>query len=105
MNFEFATATKIIFGPGTIVEAAPNVKLFGKCALVVCGRNMNRAAQLFHQLEEQEIKVVPFQVSGEPAISLASEGVNLARSRKCAVVIGSGNRDVCHLFDQPGAPE
>jgi alcohol dehydrogenase class IV len=94
MHFEFATATKIIFGPGSIAEAAPNARSLGNRALVVCGSNMNRAAQLFRQMEAQEVEVVPFQVSGEPDISLATEGVDLARRKSCDVVVGFGGGSV-----------
>ena len=94
MKFEFATATKIIFGPGSSAEAAPYARSLGKRVLVVCGRNIDRVAKLFLQLEVQGVEVAPFQVSGEPDISLANEGVNLARSRKCDVVIGFGGGSV-----------
>ena len=40
MKFEFATATKIIFGAGTLREAGAAAKGFGQRALVVTGRNL-----------------------------------------------------------------
>ena len=94
MKFEFATATKIIFGPGSIAEAAPNVKLLKKRVLVVCGRNMNRAELLFRQLKMQEVEFMTLQVSGEPDIALATDGVDFARQKKCDVVVGFGGGSV-----------
>ena len=94
MNFEFATATKIIFGPGTIAAAASSVESPGKRVLVVCGKNLNRAELLFHQLKMQGIDFLTFQVSGEPDIALASKGIDLARKKSCDVVIGFGGGSV-----------
>jgi alcohol dehydrogenase class IV len=45
MRFEFATATKIIFGAGTLREAGAAAKEFGQRALVVTGRDAKRAAR------------------------------------------------------------
>ena len=39
MRFEFATATKIVFGAGTLREAGAIAKEFGKRVLVVAGRD------------------------------------------------------------------
>ena len=39
MRFEFATAGRIVFGPGTLAEAGPIAREFGHHALVVTGRD------------------------------------------------------------------
>jgi alcohol dehydrogenase class IV len=38
MRFEFATSTRIIFGPGTLREVGPIAAEMGHRALVVTGR-------------------------------------------------------------------
>ena len=45
MPFEFATATRILFGPGTCSEVAKAVATMGRQALVVTGRNAERNAE------------------------------------------------------------
>ena len=46
MNFEFATAARIVFGRGALREAVPAAKSFGRRALLVTGRSMERAESL-----------------------------------------------------------
>jgi hypothetical protein len=46
MRFEFATATRIIFGPGTVGEIAPLSAGMGKHACVVTGSTAERAQSL-----------------------------------------------------------
>ena len=70
MRFEFATATRIIFGQGAIKELAPLAKLFGKRALIVVGRSGQRVAGLNAQLREAGIAVSEFHVSVEPTVAV-----------------------------------
>jgi alcohol dehydrogenase class IV len=46
MRFEFATANRIVFGPGTLAEVGPIAKDLGRHALVVTGRDPQRASRL-----------------------------------------------------------
>jgi len=46
MRFEFATATRLIFGVGTLREVGPIAAEMGSRALVVVGRTAARAASL-----------------------------------------------------------
>src|SRR5271170_492473 len=90
MRFEFATATRIIFGAGAIGQAGPLAKEFGRQALVVTGRNPTRAKRLLDALREVEVRFVPFAVDGEPDLEVVRRGVALARREKCDLVIGFG---------------
>ena len=94
MRFEFATATRIIFGQGSINEVAPLAAKLGQRALLVTGKNPERGQGLFSQLREQRIDVHLFQVPGEPTTSLALEGVQVARRIGCDLVIGLGGGSV-----------
>ncbi len=90
MRFEFATATRIIFGAGAVREVGPLAKEMGRRALVVTGRNPSRAAPLLAQLRVQGIETSTFSVAGEPEISTVQEGVALASNERCDLVIGFG---------------
>jgi alcohol dehydrogenase class IV len=90
MRFEFATATRIIFGPGTISEAAALSGEMGKRAFVVTGHSNERAAPLLERLRKKSIDYVTFNVSGEPTITIATEATRAARHAGCDLVISIG---------------
>jgi len=94
MKFEFATASRIIFGQGTVKEVALTASEARKCALLVTGRDIERAALLLESLMKTGMKTFTFSVSGEPTIDLTIEGVELARQNACDVVIGMGGGSV-----------
>ncbi|TKJ37007.1 MAG: alcohol dehydrogenase [Planctomycetes bacterium B3_Pla] len=94
MRFEFATATRIIFGPGTVGEIAPLSAEMGKRACVVTGRTVERAAQLLERLSEHGIEYVTFSVVEEPTTVLAKAGVELARRQRCDLVLSFGGGSV-----------
>jgi alcohol dehydrogenase class IV len=93
-SFEFATATRIVFGVGTIREAGPAAKAMGSRALLVTGHNAERAGSLRGLLTEQGIGTVEFAVSGEPTIDVARLGTERARKSGCDLVIGFGGGSV-----------
>jgi alcohol dehydrogenase class IV len=90
MRFEFATASRIIFGRGTVKEVAPLASEMGNYALLVTGRNVERAIPLLESLKKTGTKTIIFSVSGEPTIKMVIEGVQTARQNACEVVIGMG---------------
>ena len=94
MRFEFATATRIIFGTGTIEEVAPLAAEMGSSVFVVAGRNTERAQLLLEQLNKQGIGCVTFNVPGEPTTTIVKEGVGEAREAKSDLVIGIGGGSV-----------
>ena len=54
MQFQFATATKIIFGPGTIKDVPSLAEGLGDKILVVTGKNTKRAEKLLTNLKEKK---------------------------------------------------
>jgi len=90
MKFEFATAARIIFGPGTISEVAPLAAGMGKRPCVVTGRTTERAQPLLEQLDEQKIEYITFSIPGEPTTETAKTGVGLARKAQSDIVISIG---------------
>ncbi|MGD0265342.1 MAG: iron-containing alcohol dehydrogenase [Candidatus Methylomirabilota bacterium] len=94
MRFEFATATRILFGPGSVTEVAPAAAALGRRALLVTGRNVERSAPLREGLNTQGVVAVTFAVAGEPTVDIARAGVQRARETECDLVIGLGGGSV-----------
>ena len=90
MKFEFATATRIVFGAGTVNEVGPIAKEFGCRALVVTGRDSRRAERILAGLKSSGIGAVTFSVTGEPELATVEQGTKLARAEHCELVIGFG---------------
>ncbi|MFN2229561.1 MAG: iron-containing alcohol dehydrogenase, partial [Anaerolineae bacterium] len=86
----FATATRIIFGPGTLKEIGPIAAEMGSRALVVTGSSPERAQPLLDNLAAQGVEIAVFAVPGEPTTHLVAEGTEKARQAGCDVVIGIG---------------
>lgn len=87
LRFEFATATRIIYGAGTLKEVVPLAATLGRKALVVTGRNTARAAPLLKLLT---IPRASFSVAGEPTVPEMIRGAEHARAEQCDLVIGFG---------------
>ena len=79
MRFEFATTSRIIFGPGTLNEVAPMAAEMGRRPLVVTGHSGFRAAPLMDELEKQGMEITRCKVSGEPTTDMALGVVQKAR--------------------------
>jgi alcohol dehydrogenase class IV len=93
MNFEFSTSNRIIFGCGTLAQAAPAAAQFGRRALVVTGRNAERARSLLDALNKENIAFELFTLCGEPTI----EDAQRAARSPCDLVIGFGGGSVIDL--------
>jgi alcohol dehydrogenase class IV len=94
VSFEFATATRIIFGAGAINQTGANVKNFGRRALVVVGRDLRRAEKLLANLSASGIATTAFSVTGEPEIATVENGTALAKKTQCDCVISFGGGSV-----------
>jgi alcohol dehydrogenase class IV len=90
MRFEFATATRIVFAPGTVKVVGAIAKEFGQRALVVTGRDATRAGPLLKILRDAGVGATTFAVTGEPELSKIDQGVALAKKEKCDLVVGFG---------------
>jgi alcohol dehydrogenase class IV len=94
MKFEFATSTRIIFGPGTAQQVAPLAVGMGKRACVVTGSSAERAQSILEQLNEKRIEYVTFSVTGEPTTDTVKNGIELARNAESDLVISIGGGSV-----------
>lgn len=102
MNFEFATSTRIVFGPGCADQAAELAADLaaaqaagaqgdgGARVLIVTGKSLERAARVMDGLKKRATDQVTFAVAGEPTIDVIARGVELARSEGCAAVVAMG---------------
>jgi alcohol dehydrogenase class IV len=109
MSFEFATATRIVFGDGAVRQAAPAAKQMGRRALLVMGWTSERSDRLLAELEAAKVSCCTASVSGEPTIDLVRGGVEFARQEKCDVVIAFGGgsaidtgKAIAALLTNPG---
>ena len=89
-RFEFATANRIIFGAGTLCELGLEAKALGHRALVVTGRNRDRAGPAFDLLARQGLTPVPFAIEGEPTTHQVRAGLALARAEQCDLIVAIG---------------
>lgn len=94
MNFEFSTASRIIFGAGTVSKIGQTVTGMGTRTLVVSGESTDRAQPVLDILTSQKIPCELFSFHGEPTVDAVSSGTALARSMKCDLVIGVGGGSV-----------
>jgi alcohol dehydrogenase class IV len=111
MRFEFATSNRIIFGAGILPEAASGAASFGRRALVVTGRNQDRASKLLELLASQGVHPTLCAIPSEPTIAEVLQGAMQARRDETEVVIGFGGgaaldgaKAIAALLTNPGDP-
>jgi len=85
MRFEFATATRIIFGEGTAATLSEHVRTLGARPMVVTGASPDRAAALVAALSAEV-----FSLPGEPTVERVRQGARHALDAACDVVISIG---------------
>lgn len=90
MQFEFATAGRIIFGEGTLRETGGIARRYGDRALIVTGATPSRAQLLTEILQQSGVSFKIFSVQGEPTTTQITDGVKSARPFKPDCVIGFG---------------
>jgi len=83
--FEFATATRILFGEGAASTLPELARAFGVRPLVVTGASSDRTSSLVSALS-----AVAFAVPGEPTVELIREGVRRVHLASCDLVISIG---------------
>ncbi len=82
MNFEFATARRILFGPGKIRELPNAIQGFGRRALVVTGRSRGRVVPVFRLVQSAGITAVHWPLTGEPTVDSVRAGVAHAKEEQ-----------------------
>jgi alcohol dehydrogenase class IV len=89
MRFEFATATRIVFGEGTAATLPDLARTLGTRPIVVTGASRERTDAIVSALTAES-----FSVSGEPTIDLVREGAQRVRDVGCDLVISVGGGSV-----------
>jgi len=90
MQFEFATATRIVFGPGSAGRIGREAAALGRRAFVLTGADPKRAWPLLRDLESHHVMHTEFRIGREPTVELVAEAAGEAGSRDCDLVIGIG---------------
>jgi alcohol dehydrogenase class IV len=94
MRFEFATATRVIFGRGTAKELVPAAQALGRRALIVHGKSGRGTAGWIEQLTQEGVSISEFLVSGEPTVEVVEAGLEQARDHDSELVISLGGGSV-----------
>ena len=90
MQFEFATATRVVFGAGTLAQLGPAAAGLGRMVLLVTGRDVERAQPAAQVLRAAGLTVQIFSVAGEPSTTDVEAGVTAARAGGCDLVVAIG---------------
>ncbi len=111
MRFDFATATRILFGAGTLRQAPKAVGEMGSRVLLVTGRSPGRASGLASALEQAGIACAVQTTDGEPTVDGVRAGVETARRERCDAVVAFGGgsaidagKAMAALVTNPGDP-
>ncbi len=111
MNFEFSSANRIVFGPGSLRAALGDARRFGTRTLVVTGRRTERAAPLVDRLTELGMASSVASVAGEPSVATAIDLVARGREFAADLIVGFGGgsaldaaKAVALLLANPGNP-
>ncbi len=91
-SFEFATASRIIFGNGKLNSLAEQIEAGANRLLLVRGRSSDAIPRVRQMLSARGIRLAEFEVHGEPTVDVVREGVELALG--CDGIIGLGGGSV-----------
>ncbi|ENM5740109.1 iron-containing alcohol dehydrogenase [Vibrio mimicus] len=95
--FQFMTATRIIFGEGSLESSLSVISQYGYSVLLVSGKNPERYASLINYLHQQNMRYQHVAVSGEPNITMVEETAMLGRRFKPDMVIAIGGGSVLDM--------
>ncbi len=93
-GFEFATADRIVFGPGRAGQLPSLLAGLGSRALVCTGSRPDRHADLIGALP---VPAAVYTVDGEPTVATARAAVGVAREHGADLVVSIGGGSVLDL--------
>lgn len=98
MRYEFATASRIVVGPGVAAELPDLARRLGSRAMLVTGAGARArggpAADLIARLETTGLVAASIAAAGEPTLADVEAGAAQARAAGCDLVIGIGGGSV-----------
>jgi alcohol dehydrogenase class IV len=111
MVFEFATATRIVFGTGSLAKVLPDFPAWGRRVLLVTGTGPLLSDRLRHGMDSLALDSVLWPVEGEPSVESVLAGWRMAREARCDFVVGIGGgsaldtgKAISVLLTNPGDP-
>lgn len=94
MNYSFKSVPKIFFGEGALKDAASELSVLGKKALIVTGKVITKTGltkEVQNILSSLKIESVIFNdLPGEPDDKMIISGVQVFKSENCDFIIGLG---------------
>jgi alcohol dehydrogenase class IV len=109
--FQFATATRIVFGAGALAELPRLVRGFGDRAWLVLGQAQRHGSVVRGLLEGAGLSVDVARVVGEPSVEDVLAIVDAARTGGAELIVGVGGgsvldaaKAVAALLANPGDP-
>jgi alcohol dehydrogenase class IV len=89
-QFDFSTATRILFRSGAVKDIGKVAAEFGKNVLFVTGKHIQISTSVKQNLAENGFVVTEFVREGEPSDQTIKEGVRLAKGCRIEMVIACG---------------
>jgi alcohol dehydrogenase class IV len=90
LRFEFATATRIVFGPGAVADLGAIAAPLGRRALLVTGRAPERAEAARARLSSAGVATVGLAIPSEPTVEDVRRGTDLGRGEGVDLVVACG---------------
>lgn len=94
MDFEFATAQRIVFGSGKVRDLPTLTKGMGRRGALVTGSSAERIAPVFQALKKCGTNPAAFSIKGEPTTDRIAELARQAREQGCDFVVAFGGGSV-----------
>jgi alcohol dehydrogenase class IV len=94
MNFEFATAQRILFGPGQLRELPVICQSLGTRAALVTGSSAERVTPVFEALRKYGANPAAFSIIAEPTTDRMASMAAQAREAGCNFVVAFGGGSV-----------
>ena len=109
MQFEFSTASRIIFGSGRINLLAELAIQYGQKALIISGVPSKIHDKLVGILESKQIRCISIEVHQEPSTDDIAQALQFAREVDPSLVVGLGGgsaldsaKSIAALLSNPG---
>jgi alcohol dehydrogenase class IV len=88
--FQFMTATRIVFGEGSLNSSLSILNQYGYSVLLVTGTELQHARPLLSYLSSQGMRYQHVSISGEPNITMIEETAVIGRKFKPDMVVAVG---------------
>lgn len=90
MQFEFTTATRILFGVGVSSKIGQLAADLGTRASIVAGISGDAVQTLIDTIHSSSVATTVYTIDGEPSVEVIRQGVNDAKQFEANLVIGLG---------------